>query len=138
MGCGACRVCMPFADLYDGQSDNQDKLIAAGSYDDYAKTEIEVEDGTRRIVPFDDVGLASYHVQQLISEVGEVLEADKRWKNFRNEQYDKQAKAEEIADCFIVLMNVAMFSGMSAEDVYKAVDSKIKKVSERIDESIGE
>ena len=86
------------------------------------------------MLPSDDPKLCSYHIQQLVSEIGEILDADKRWKNFRNEKYDKEAKADEIADCFIVLMNVAMFSGMSAEELYKAIDDKIEVVSKRIEE----
>ena len=67
-----------------------------------------------------------------MSEIGEVLEADKRWKSFRNDKYDKDAKADEIADCFIVLMNIAMFSGMSASELYDTISAKIDIVSERI------
>lgn len=74
----------------------------------------------------------SYHIQQLMSEIGEVLDADKRWKNFRNQKYDKDAKLEEIADCFIVLMNIAMFSEFSGFELAKAIDKKLNKVSERI------
>ena len=74
----------------------------------------------------------SYHVQQLMSEIGEVLDADKRWKNFRNQKYDENAKLEEIADCFIVLMNIAMFSGFDGNRLYDAIEKKINEVSERI------
>ena len=83
-------------------------------------------------IPVDDVKLMSYHIQQLVSEIGEVLNADKRWKNFRNERYDENEKLEEIADCFIVLMNVAMFSGIDGAQLTKAIEEKLNKVSERI------
>ena len=62
-----------------------------------------------------------------------MLESDKRWKNFRNEKYDKAGKLEEIADCFIVLMNVAMFSGFGACELYDAIADKIATVERRID-----
>ena len=84
------------------------------------------------MVPCDNVPLSSYHIQQLMSEIGEVLDADKRWKNFRNDKYDKEAKVEEIADCFIVLMNVAMFSDISPEMLEESINEKIKIVKERI------
>ena len=84
------------------------------------------------MVPCDNVSLSSYHIQQLMSEIGEVLDADKRWKNFRNDKYDKEAKVEEIADCFIVLMNVAMFSEISPEMLEESINEKIKIVKERI------
>ena len=74
----------------------------------------------------------SYHIQQLMSEIGEVLDADKRWKNFRNQKYDENAKLEEIADCFIVMMNIAMFSGFDGSQLIEAIEKKLHKVSERI------
>lgn len=98
----------------------------AGKYDGFKL------DGTCK-VPEDDVKLASYHVQQLMSEIGEVLDADKRWKNFRNDKYDKNAKLEEIADCFIVLMNIAMFSGFNGTQMQNAIEEKLEVFSERIE-----
>lgn len=112
-----------FEHLFERQLQNQKNIINKGLYGS-----IEAS------VPEDNVFLASYHIQQLISEVGEVLEADKRWKNFRNNKYDKNNKLEEIADCFIVLMNIAMFSGFDSRQVFEAIMSKIQKVSERINE----
>ena len=85
-------------------------------------------------IPVDDVRLMSYHIQQLMSEIGEVLDADKRWKNFRNQKYDKNAKLEEIADCFIVLMNITMFSGFNGVQLTNAINKKLAEVSERIKE----
>lgn len=112
-------------DLFVQQMVNQDKMLQLGMYDDY-KSEQTVT------VPVDDVRLASYHVQHLMSEVGEVLDADKRWKNFRNEKYDKDAKIEELADCFIVLMNVSMYSGIDGRELTEAIKAKLDKVSNRI------
>ncbi len=113
-------------ELFLKQLINQDKLLHNGSYDDYKLD-------TTITVPVDDIKLASYHVQQLMSEIGEVLNADKRWKNFRNDKYDRKAKVEELADCFIVLMNVAMFSGVDAVELGDAIDEKLDVVSKRID-----
>lgn len=110
-------------DIYEMQAQNQMIMLSRGMY------------GKERlnILPIDDVQLCSYHIQQLMSEVGEVLDADKRWKNFRNEKYDKEAKAEEIADCFIVLLNIAMFSGIDSKQLDDMVCNKMKKVKERIE-----
>lgn len=113
------------ARIMEKQAVNQQHMLNAGLYDGFRS------DGTL-CVPTDDVKLSSYHVQQLVSEVGEVLECDKRWKNFRNDNYDPDHKLEEIADCMIVLMNIAMFSGFSGEQVFDAVDKKISKVHDRI------
>lgn len=109
-------------DIFEKQMHNQTLMIAKGMYGEPKK----------EAPPVDDVSLSSYHLLQLMSELGEVLDADKRWKNFRNNKYDKDAKVEEIADCFIVLMNIAMFSGLSADDIENAVEKKISEVLERI------
>lgn len=105
-------------------------MIKNGMYDQY----IDWVTKNQRCLPIDHPQLASYHIQQLISEIGEVLEADKRWKNFRNAKYNKDDKLEELADCFIVLMNIAMFSGFSSTDLYNAIYSKIEVVHKRIKE----
>lgn len=112
-------------DLFDQQMINQAKMLIDGMYDNFKS------EGTTAI-PVDDVKLMSYHIQQLMSEIGEVLDADKRWKNFRNQKFDKDAKLEELADCFIVLMNVVMFSGFDGAQLTAAIEEKLNKVSERI------
>ena len=112
-------------DLFNIQKANQSKMLQDGMYDNFKN------EGTT-LIPVDDVKLMSYHIQQLMSEIGEVLDADKRWKNFRNQKYDENAKLEEIADCFIVLMNIAMFSGFDGTQLYEAILMKLNKVSERI------
>lgn len=110
-------------ELFERQKQNQMLMLSKGMYDKQCKLEI---------LPIDDVSLASYHILQLMSELGEVLDADKRWKNFRNEKYDREAKAEEIADCFIVLMNIAMFSGIDADDLVGGLVNKLNIVRNRI------
>ncbi len=78
-------------------------------------------------LPSDTVAGFSYHIQHLISEIGEVLTADKRWKSLRKNKYNKEEKLDEIADCFIVLMNVGIFSGFTGEEIEEAISSKIDK-----------
>ncbi len=102
-------------------------MLNLGMYDRFTKF-------IGRKPPYDDVSLFSYHIQLLMSEIGEVLDADKRWKNFRNEKYDKDAKVCELADCFIVLMNVCMYSGITGEELERAISNKIEEVSIRIDD----
>lgn len=114
-----------FESLFLQQMQNQQMLIDKEQYDKY-------KDDKTNTVPVDDIGLFSYNIQQLMSEIGEVLDADKRWKNFRNEKNDSNGKLEEIADCFIVMMNIAMFSGFNGADVAKAIAEKIMKVQGRI------
>lgn len=117
-----------FFDMFEKQAENQRVMFGKGMYDGFADNPIN----KYTELPIDDPKLSSYHIQQLVSEIGEVLEADKRWKNFRNDAYDKDEKLREIADCFIVLMNIAMFSGFEAKDVYYAIRDKIEEVSIRI------
>ena len=122
---------LDFKTLYDKQVANQKFMLEDGKYNDFISG-----DDAGRIVdgefPFDSPSLVSYHVQQLVSEIGEVLEADKRWKNFRNDKYDRDSKLDELADCFIVLLNMFMFSGFTAEEAYEAITIKLQVVSERI------
>ena len=120
-----------FVKLFNRQVYNQLKLIKKGCYKGIDDTLLERLDDQE--IPCDKPRLVSYHIQQLISEIGEVLDADKRWKSFRNEKCDLDNKLEEIADCFIVLMNIAMFSGCSAEQVLEAINNKISIVEKRIE-----
>lgn len=112
-------------DLFNVQKANQSKMLQDGMYDMF-KSE------STHSIPVDDVKLMSYHIQQLMSEIGEVLDADKRWKNFRNQKYNENAKLEEIADCFIVMMNIAMFSGFDGPQLVDAIEKKLNEVSKRI------
>ena len=121
------RKMSDFKTLFNKQAENQRMMFEKGMYDSFIEN-----DGKYTELPVDEPRLASYHIQQLMSEIGEVLDADKRWKNFRNTFYNKDAKLEELADCFVVLMNVAMFSGFEADDVYNAVLEKIEVVGRRI------
>lgn len=95
---------MDFKDIYKEQIKFQNRV--KDTYD------FKVED-----LPDDIVQGFSYNVQHLISEIGEVLEADKRWKSMRKSKYDRAAKIQEICDCFIVLMNVAIYSGIDPEEL---------------------
>lgn len=113
------------AELFELQQVNQNKMLVSGMYDDHKSQGTEM-------APVDDTKLMSYHIQQLISEIGEVLEADKRWKNFRNRKYDKEGKLDEIADCFIVVMNIAMFSGFDGKELSDAVVKKLNEIQERL------
>lgn len=119
------------AELFNKQLANQSKLLELGTYDKVAG-EDTVEKIKEAGIPYDSPRICSYHVQQLISEIGEVLEADKRWKNFRNERFDRAEKLDEIADCIIVILNVTIFSGYSDDELYNAVKHKLDVVLDRI------
>lgn len=113
--------CKTFEGIYNKQIEFQKAVIKKYPYD-FAVLDI----------PEDNVMACSQHVQHLISEIGEVLAADKRWKNYRNSKCDLENKKEEIADCFIVLMNIAIYSGLSAKEAEEAILKKIDKNFERM------
>lgn len=113
-------------ELFDIQAVNQKEMLKLGIYSGQIGGSMDTE------LPIDDVRLASYHIQQLVSEIGEVLTADKRWKTHRQDNYKRQDKLEEIADSFIVMMNIAMFSGFDGDEVTKAISDKLGVVAKRI------
>lgn len=82
--------------------------------------------------PCDSAQLMSESLLGLIGEVGEVLQADQRWKkNGRNVKYDRENKVEEIADCFIYLLNACIYSDISSFEISNAIEKKIFKNVER-------
>ena len=117
-----------FADMFNKQAENQREMINAGTYDGVADVEYGCE------LPIDNTRMASYHVQQLVSEIGEVLSSDRRWKNMRNNHNCPENKLEEIADCIIVGMNIAMYSGFTGEQLEEAIFKKIDTVADRVAE----
>ena len=86
-------------------------------------------------LPVDNPQAMQLHLLGLVSEIGEVLQADQRWKtNGRNTHFDFENKKVEIADCFIYLINVCLFSGISAEEITESI---IKKIDENYMRKIG-
>lgn len=85
-------------------------------------------------VPIDNAEMMKQHVLGLVGEIGEVLQADQRWKdNKRNEYYNKEEKLMEIADCLIYLVNICLFSNIDATQLYEAVVNKIDKNFKRLE-----
>lgn len=119
-------------DLFERQGEIQREMHKEGMYAGFVSTELSDEIAMTGL-PIDSPTLSSYHVQHLISEIGEVLDADKRWKNFRNEKYDKAAKVDELADCFIVLMNICMYSDINAGELELAIMDKQDTVRNRVE-----
>jgi len=78
-------------------------------------------------LPRDDVAWFNYHITAMTEELGELLKADKRWKTHRNAAYDRNNKVEELADVFITAINIAMFSGIADEEMFKAIVDKINE-----------
>lgn len=110
------------------QEQNQSFMANLGLYQGF----VSVPEYVYIDMPADSPTMCSYQMQGLVSELGEVLEADKRWKNMRNAHYDKDQKLEELADCFIYMMNMCMWSGYRFSDVEGAVAKKVQTVRDRI------
>lgn len=89
-------------------------------------------------LPLDDVAWFQYHMSAMQEELGEVLKADKRWKTHRNIHYDPGNKLEELADVFITAMNLALYSGFTADAIKLAITAKIFENNEKLKMSRGE
>lgn len=84
-------------------------------------------------VPMDAPSLMSEHLLGLLTEVGEVLHADERWKtNGRCSYYNRDEKLEELADCLIYLINACLYSDVSSFEIMNAIGNKITKNVERL------
>lgn len=84
-------------------------------------------------LPVDDPNMMKQHMLGLVGEIGEVLQADQRWKdNDRNTYYVRNEKLMEIADCLIYLINVCLYSNASADELYNATVKKIDKNFKRL------
>ena len=83
-------------------------------------------------LPIDNANLFQFHCLSLLEEIGELVKSDKRWKNYRNTKYDKGNKLEEISDCFIVLLNICIFSGFSDKEIENAILNKMLNNFDRI------
>ena len=86
-------------------------------------------------IPEDNIEVAKYHMLALMEETGELVKSDKRWKNYRNTHYDKSNKLGELSDGFITLFNVAMYSGISVEELELALTKKMDENIKRIREA---
>lgn len=81
----------------------------------------------------DNVEMLKQNVLGLIGEIGEVLQADQRWKdNGRNKYYNLNEKKKEIADCLIYLINICLFSDISSQELYEITVRKIDENFKRL------
>lgn len=85
------------------------------------------------VTPDDNPLKFQYHMHAMIEELGEVLKADKRWKTHRNDTFNPEEKLDELSDCFITLMNVAIWSGFGSLDLEDAIEKKITINNQRLE-----
>ena len=112
-----------FVSLFNSQIEFQKLVLQKKPYN--------IQDEIKEL-PCDSVQIASYHLQAMAEEFGELVKSDKRWKNYRNTHYDIENKLEELADCFITLMNIAMYSNIDAGTLYCKIKEKILTNTERL------
>lgn len=83
---------------------------------------------TGKVLPIDSSTDFQYHLCLMIEELGELAKTDKRWRE--KDGLDTKPngnKLDEIADVFIVAMNLSMFSGFNYEDIMSAIEVKLSK-----------
>lgn len=89
-------------------------------------------------LPDDNVEWFKYHCIAMQEEMGEVLQADKRWKTHRNESFNPDEKLDELADVYITMMNMAIYSGYSSDMLEDAVLKKIRTNFRRLEKKMKE
>lgn len=119
-----------FIDLYNKQIKFQQSILERKAEGDNSLSPLSNE---KPILPKDDIDWFTYHMRAMIEELGEVTKADKRWKTHRNENFNQAEKVDELADVFITAMNLAIYSGLSGQDVYNAIDRKIVENIKRLE-----
>ena len=118
---------IPLSELYLLQLENQMLMIKNKVYDNHLLEGIEQ-------IPADNPGMTSYHMLHLLSELGEVLEADKRWKSHRRDKFDLNEKQDEIMDLLIISLNLAIYSGIEINDLEQKLLDKMLTNRKRLEE----
>ncbi len=85
-------------------------------------------------IPVDSIEDFKYSLLAMIGEIGEVLDADRRWKNVRAKEVKSEEKLEEICDVLAFFINMCLFSGYDASDIYEAFCKKNKKNFDRLNQ----
>lgn len=60
-----------------------------------------------------------------------MLKADKRWKTHRNVHHDQENKLDELADVFIIAINLALYSGIDGATMAETIVNKIHQNYEK-------
>ena len=77
-------------------------------------------------LPADEPKIMGENILALVAELGEVMQEDKRWKSWCKNppEVNEKAKKEEIIDCIHFVINICIYSGMDAEELYMLFTSK--------------
>lgn len=83
-------------------------------------------------LPNHEPKLVSYFALGLVGEVGEVLQADKTWKPFNKGTRNEWSTLEELADCWLFLINLTLAEGYDCRTIKEMIHDKQEVVFERI------
>lgn len=69
----------------------------------------------------------------LFSEIGELLQADKRWKKWKNgdKSYKPADTKKELADIWLFLINLTLCYGIDAREIFEICEVKNNEVMNR-------
>lgn len=109
-----------FEEVYEKQTDLQHKISNCSEGDDIRSPVAMYNSATAAMV-----------------EIGEMLQEDTRWKktvtgSTRQPVYDRHKVLEELADVFIYLLNVGIYSGFSSKEIETVIDYTINKNIKRL------
>lgn len=107
--------------------------METGKIEELYKLQIMFQQSIEGMTPTDDPIKFQYHMTALQEEMGEVLKADKRWKTHRNTSHDPEEKIDELADCWITLMNITMWSGITIDEMLEGIAIKIVENLKRLE-----
>jgi DNA-binding transcriptional MerR regulator len=77
-------------------------------------------------LPADEPKIMGENILALVAELGEVMQEDKRWKSWCKNPPEviQQKKKEEIIDCIHFVINICIYSGMDAKELYTLFTNK--------------
>jgi dimeric dUTPase (all-alpha-NTP-PPase superfamily) len=76
-------------------------------------------------------------VTALIGEIGEILEEFQAWKAWRKNppDYDREKLLLEVVDAYHFIINIALYLGFDADDIYDSFTKKNKVNHNRQDDN---
>jgi dimeric dUTPase (all-alpha-NTP-PPase superfamily) len=75
-------------------------------------------------------------VTSIVAELGEVLKENEKWKDWKSKprQVDDEELLGEIADLWHFIINLSLYLGFDADDIYNSFVSKNEVNNERQDQ----
>ena len=90
------------------------------------------KDITGDVTPVDNPLKMMLHCSSLVTEIGEVMQSDTRWKKYIGKEegyeYSSKDKILEFCDCLNYLVNMCLFSNIDFEDLIAAYNIKHERL----------